>query len=143
MGALPRVIKMSKQVSLYVESIDADFYKSCPKAVFAAIAVSPQLNGGFNNSQQIKSATEYLATEWDILHSTGIVCQPVPKRFRHFIKDQSPIEDVEKGPRVTNYYECSKCGMKWVDQHDAQCDKCFSCGTVMTPYKSIDLTDAD
>lgn len=47
-------------------------------------------------------------------------------------------EKTEKA--FVNHYKCEKCGYKWADIWDSRCDdECPECGTVMTPYESIEV----
>lgn len=58
-----------KQMNEYARALDARVYERCPKAVFAAIAVSALTAGG----DQLDEATELVLKEWRVLHQNGIV----------------------------------------------------------------------
>lgn len=70
----------------YVEEI-RDVYDDMPKAVLAAVAVSALTVGG----DHLDEATVRVVTEWDALHTAGIVAQPVPARFRRFIDREAGL----------------------------------------------------
>lgn len=43
-----------------------------------------------------------------------------------------------------NYYRCEDCGEEWTDKWSCMCDdRCPSCRTEMTPYKSEELETAE
>lgn len=56
-------------------------YDECPKAVFAAIAVSFVTAGG----DYPEYALAGVAKEWNILHQQGIVEQPLPGKLAHLL----------------------------------------------------------
>ena len=60
----------------YQKLIDPAFYEQCPKAVFAALAVSFCSNWA---NVPLEEITKGLANEWDILNKNGIVPQK-PKK---------------------------------------------------------------
>lgn len=60
----------------YSQTIPADFYSVCPKAVFAALAASLMLN---HCAVPAGELTEALLKEWYTLHMQGIVPQCPPK----------------------------------------------------------------
>lgn len=64
-----------------------DLLDATPKAVWAAIAISALTTGG----DRISEARELIATEWDRLHSNGIVPQRVPGRFRGLVRDDLSV----------------------------------------------------
>lgn len=72
----------------YSNAISPDLFSACPKAVFAAIAVSPAINNGGNFDREY-TADEWIVTEWHALNATGIVPQPVPARFRGLVVESS------------------------------------------------------
>lgn len=62
----------------YADSLGIWFFMDCPKAVFAAIAVSVLTVGG----DYLNEAQARILKEWDILYQNGIVPQPVPAKYR-------------------------------------------------------------
>ena len=56
-------------------------YEDTPKAVWAAIAISALTCGG----DHMSIARQRIVTEWDILHTTGIVPQAVPSKHRRLV----------------------------------------------------------
>jgi len=58
----------------YQHAVSNDFYTKCPKAVFAAIAISSCTMGG----DYIKEAQERVLTEWWALYDNMIVPQKPP-----------------------------------------------------------------
>lgn len=73
-----------KQTNQYQRLLSARFYEACPKAVFAALAVSPIFNGGLpeiSTSEPTPAEIEQaLLEEWGRLHEQGIVPQRPPGR---------------------------------------------------------------
>lgn len=65
----------------YANQISPELFAACPKAVFAAIAVSCAINGGGNFDCEW-TPDEWIVTEWNCLHLNGIIPQPVPAKFR-------------------------------------------------------------
>jgi hypothetical protein len=67
---------MFKTLNQYVSALRElrGFYEACPKAVFAAIAVSGMTNGG----DRLDEAATLVLREWWILHDNGIVPQRPP-----------------------------------------------------------------
>ncbi len=61
-----------KKENDYQKLIDSKFYERCPKAVFAAIAVSYAVNHGITKMEDI---TGELLNEWKTLNENGIVPQ--------------------------------------------------------------------
>ncbi len=59
----------------YQSLIDQSFYEKCPKAVFAAIAVSYAVNRGI----PLEEVTSELLNEWKTLNGNNIVPQKAPK----------------------------------------------------------------
>lgn len=76
---------LNKKSNAYADQISAALYEATPKAVFAAIAVSPIQNNGAV-SWGGESENSYIASEWNTLHENGIVPQPVPAKFRYLIR---------------------------------------------------------
>ncbi len=60
-----------KKMNEYAESVGPKFYERCPKAVFAAIAVSALTNGG----DKLREADRRVLKEWWILYHAGVVTQ--------------------------------------------------------------------
>jgi len=66
-----------KQENEYNQSLSREVYDGCPKAVFAAIAVSLATTGG----DYLEEAQERIISEWWALYDNGIVKQkPMLKR---------------------------------------------------------------
>lgn len=66
-----------KTFNEYQKQLSRDFYEKCPKAVFAALAVSfvmRAMGGEFEDVQQ------HLAEEWAVLHANGVIPQKPPKK---------------------------------------------------------------
>ncbi len=72
---------INKKPNQYQQQIDPRLYALCPKAVFAAIAVSPVMNGAAGLEDK-DTPDAYLLREWGLLHRQGIVPQPVPTGFQ-------------------------------------------------------------
>ena len=66
-----------KQTNNYQSQIDTAFFEQCPKAVFAALAVSFCANWANIPFEEI---TKGLRDEWEILYKNGIVPQKPPKQ---------------------------------------------------------------
>ena len=66
---------LNKTYNEYAEQIDPVVYSACPKAVFAAIAVSRSINDGDAAGQ---SPTQAILDEWGKLFAAGIVPQKPP-----------------------------------------------------------------
>jgi hypothetical protein len=81
-----RPMPLNKKTNEYAEMITPELYASCPKSVFAALAASPQVNQGADIRAE-DSVDRYLAREWDLLHTNGLIPQPLPQRFRHLIEN--------------------------------------------------------
>lgn len=64
---------MAKILGDYARQISPRLYRRIPKAVLAAIAVSPQQNGGVGDTSG--TADDYLLREWALLWQQGIVPQ--------------------------------------------------------------------
>jgi hypothetical protein len=64
-----------------------EVYGDMPKAVLAAVAVSALTVGG----DHLDKAVIRVVTEWDVLHAAGIVSQPVPAKFRHYINHEEAL----------------------------------------------------
>lgn len=65
---------INKQMNDYANTISPELYAAIPKAVFAAIAVSPVHNG----AAQLKAGQTpdaYLLAEWTALYNNGLVRQ--------------------------------------------------------------------
>ena len=60
-----------KQLNEYATAPGMDLYETCPKAVFAAIAVSALTGGG----DYLDEARSRILAEWTCLHQNGIVSQ--------------------------------------------------------------------
>jgi len=60
-----------KRLNEYQGALSSDFYRLCPKAVFAAIAVSLASDGG----DSLEEAEQNIKSEWWILYQNGIVPQ--------------------------------------------------------------------
>lgn len=60
-----------KKMNEYAEAVGPKFYERCPKAVFAAIAVSALTTGG----DRLHEADERVLKEWWALYHSGIVTQ--------------------------------------------------------------------
>jgi hypothetical protein len=68
-----------KKGNNYAAGISQWLYDATPKAVFAAIAVSPAINGGV--TVEVNDTEDaYVLREWALLHQQGIVPQAPPKR---------------------------------------------------------------
>lgn len=61
----------------YASQISPALYARVPKAVLAAIAVSPNINGGCGDVSG--TADEYVRREWTMLHAQGLVSQRPPR----------------------------------------------------------------
>jgi len=62
----------------YQKLLSRGFYGNCPKAVFAALAVSYLLNHQNVNAENVEID---LRREWSNLHSQGIIPQKPPNSF--------------------------------------------------------------
>lgn len=60
-----------KKSNEYQQVLSPEFFDKCPKAVFAALAVSFGTNGG----DYLEEAEQRLLDEWQILYDHGIVPQ--------------------------------------------------------------------
>lgn len=60
----------------YQQEINSSFYEKCPKAVFAALAVSYMVNHGIVSFEEV---TGEMLSEWNNLYEQGIVPQKPPK----------------------------------------------------------------
>lgn len=69
-------MKGFKTTNNYADALSGEFYEKCPKAVFAALAVSLGLLACDENFLKVESA---LIDEWKALHSAGIIPQKPPK----------------------------------------------------------------
>lgn len=70
-------MKGFKTTNEYADTLSGDFYEKCPKAVFAALAVSLGLLTCDEDFSKVESA---LIDEWKALHAAGIVPQkPINK----------------------------------------------------------------
>ena len=69
----------------YAATLSRGAFADTPKAVFAAIAISSLTQGG----DWLEEADARLFTEWNALHVAGIVPQPVPSKYRHFVTKHS------------------------------------------------------
>lgn len=65
---------LNKLSNYYAEAIDETVYRGCPKAVFAAIAISALTTGG----DFLADAEPRLIREWWVLYRNGIVPQKPP-----------------------------------------------------------------
>jgi hypothetical protein len=65
----------------YAGTLEKYVFEQTPKSVFAAIAVSSLTCGG----DYLEHATRRVVTEWDTLHTNGIVPQAVPAKLRRYI----------------------------------------------------------
>jgi hypothetical protein len=63
-----------KTTNNYALSLTGDFFEKCPKAVFAALAISLLRM----DNATWEERTEELRKEWEILHDNGIVNQKAP-----------------------------------------------------------------
>lgn len=73
-----RLMPSAPVLNEYANAIGGDLWESCPKAVFAAIAVSALTCGGDHLGQ----AHELVAEEWCALFDAGIVTQRPPSHVR-------------------------------------------------------------
>lgn len=73
---MPRPAGIFKKENQYQQQLDGRFYDKCPKAVFAALAVSYAVNHGIVSFEEI---TGELLSEWNNLYNQGIVSQKPPK----------------------------------------------------------------
>src|SRR5258708_7158591 len=64
----------------YASQLSRALYEAAPKAVFAAIAVSPAMNGG-TQVEDDETADRYVLREWSLLHRQGLVAQAPPKKL--------------------------------------------------------------
>lgn len=71
-----------KQSNEYAKLIP--HFDDIPKTVLAAIAVSLAVR--LTGEEDFDGAIDDIITEWHILHSGGIVPQPVPKQLRGFVE---------------------------------------------------------
>lgn len=67
--------KVNKLGNEYFDAAGRDVFSKCPKAVWAAIAISALTCGG----DHLDEARELVLKEWAILHQNGIVPQAPPK----------------------------------------------------------------
>lgn len=81
-----RGIKLS---NTYADAVK-DIYEDCPKAVFAAIAVSLATCGG----DHLDSAEQLVIEEWQILYDNGIVPQKPPSLY--------PVDPIDAEWRKNN-----------------------------------------
>lgn len=70
-------ITANKRGNDYYLQAGRDLYEDCPKAVWAAIAISLLSFGG----DELPRARERILHEWMLLHQNGIVPQPPPKNL--------------------------------------------------------------
>lgn len=70
----------NKTSNEYADMIPQDFYRDCPKAVLAAIAVSFAMM--INGEDEKDGIGGQLAREWATLHENGIVPQALPGYLR-------------------------------------------------------------
>lgn len=86
---------MPNKENEYSKLLISDFYSVCPKAVFAAMAVSLMVN---HCSHSFDAVTRALLQEWYILHMQGIVPQCPPNKLWDMIpvtdKDQADVRDI-------------------------------------------------
>lgn len=61
----------------YAGQISRKLYDRIPKAVLAAIALSPNMNGGCGDVDG--TADDYLLREWGLLYAQRIVSQKPPR----------------------------------------------------------------
>lgn len=48
----------------------------------------------------------------------------------------------EEKIRFRNFYRCSECGYKWLDEWSCTCnDRCPECDTEIEPHVSVDIED--
>lgn len=62
----------------YTGHLTSDFYSACPKAVFAAIAMSM---AALNAATDVDGIEGNLLREWYTLHMNGVVPQAPPKKL--------------------------------------------------------------
>lgn len=67
-------IKANKQGNNYYLQAGRDVFEACPKAVWAAIAISSLTCGG----DELEQARERILSEWQALYDNGIVPQKLP-----------------------------------------------------------------
>ena len=73
---MSRPMGVFKTENNYQKQIDSSFYEKCPKAVFAALAVSYMVNHGITSFEEV---TGEMISEWNNLYNQGIVPQKPPK----------------------------------------------------------------
>lgn len=66
------------QENHYTGHLTSDFYSACPKAVFAAIAMSM---AALNAATDVDGIERNLLEEWYTLHMNGVVPQAPPKKL--------------------------------------------------------------
>lgn len=71
-----RPMGVFKKKNVYQKLIDGKFYEQCPKAVFAALAVSYAVN---LRGIDMDKVTGELLNEWEILFGNELVPQKPPK----------------------------------------------------------------
>lgn len=69
-------MNLANKPNQYQQTIATELFDACPKAVFAAIAVSFLALQSGDNFERINNE---LLREWDVLHKQGIVPQAPPK----------------------------------------------------------------
>lgn len=72
-----------KDLNEYATAGGMDLYEACPKAVFAAMAVSSLTLGG----DYLDEARSRLLKEWMVLYQQGIVKQSPPSKLSSFVPD--------------------------------------------------------
>lgn len=103
----------------YVDALGPDLYKTTPKAVFAALAVSfaVRLQGEFEGG--FPAVKKELVKEWDVLWSNGIIPQPAPDQV------DEELDPTPEGPDYkTGWCQCGKGRPK---ELGVPCSKCGLC----------------
>lgn len=87
---------LKNKLNDYVTAMGGDLFNETPKSVLAALAVSALTSGG----DQLASAAERVAREWEVLHLNGIVPQKPSKSARAILARQSEHEELRGGPNA-------------------------------------------
>lgn len=98
-----------KLTNEYAHALDDRFYRTIPKAVLAAIAVSYASEGGDN----LADAQERVREEWGILYDNGIVPQKppakVPTQCAWFVGCQNAADGIVVHPILGDVPTCQRC----------------------------------
>ncbi len=82
---------MWKLMTTYANECDPELYHRVPKAVWAAIALTPWFNGGAASVTTIEgeplTLEEYVVTEWYVQHRQGLIPQRVPGQYLKLVKE--------------------------------------------------------